>query len=50
MPAQVTALIRLQRTFAPLAVLAVLSLATDPENADEPDLPQLRGSIRRKRP
>lgn len=35
MPAQVTALIRLQRTLAPLAVLAVLSLATDPQDADE---------------
>lgn len=39
MPAQVAALIRLQRTLAPLAVLAVLSLATDPQDAEEPDLP-----------
>jgi hypothetical protein len=38
MPAQVTALIRLQRTLAPLAVLAVLSLATDPQENDEPEL------------
>lgn len=38
MPAQVATLIRLQRTLAPLAVLAVLSLATDPHDADEPEL------------
>ncbi|HEV7670449.1 MAG TPA: DUF2059 domain-containing protein [Thermoanaerobaculia bacterium] len=36
------ALIRLQRTLAPLAVLAVLSLATDPQDADEPESPAQR--------
>lgn len=39
MPAQVTALLQAQRALAPLVVLAVLSLATGPLGADEPDLP-----------
>ena len=42
MHAHLSALIRLQRTLAPLAVLAVLSLANDPEGSGEPEPPAPR--------
>ncbi len=41
MPAQVTALLQVQRALTPLVVLGVLSLATGPLGAEEADLPAL---------